>query len=243
MSISNLKNNNIYNNLQKNKKKLIKLSLLVLVLGITINAFAWLSSNNEATVDTEADVSSWIVRFTDEEDVEVKDVTYNIWMKPGMDTYKKTITATNEGTTNATVTPELTSLTILGRNIDITEANYQDKFPFTFELNTTPITLAAGGSTNLDFEVNWEFEDTSKYFPANDFYGYYADFIYYTYDGSNYTEDNTVTSDNYNSKKANLYVYKDDIDTYYGQECGTYQNTTSKPCITFSYRYKAEQAS
>lgn len=243
MSISNLNNNDIYNNLQKNKKKLVRLSLLVLVLGITINAFAWLSSNNEATVDTEADVSSWIVRFTDEEDVEVKDVTYNIWMKPGMDTYTKTITATNEGTTDAEVTSELTSFTVLGRTIDITQTNYKDKFPFEFDFLEQTITLDAGDSTDLEFEVNWEFEDLTKYFAADDFYGYYDDFIYYTFDGTNYVEDDTVTAANYDSKKASLYVYKDDIDTYFGQECGVYQNTTSNPCITFTYRYKATQAS
>lgn len=243
MSISNLKNNDIYNNLQKNKKKLVKLSLLVLVLGITINAFAWLTSTNEANVDAEADVSSWIVRFTDEENVEVKDVTYNLWMKPGMNTYTKTITATNEGTTPAEVTSELTGFTVLGTTIDITQPNYKDKFPFEFDFLEQTITLAPNGTVDLEFNVDWDFEDTSKYFHADDFYGYYEDFIYYTLDGTNYVEDNTVTAANYNSKKANLYVYKDDIDTYFGQECGEYQTATSKPCITFSYRYKATQAS
>ena len=67
MSIKNLKNNDIYNSLQKNKKNLIKISMLFVLLGVSINAFAWLSSNNTVTVDTEADVSSWIVRFTDKD--------------------------------------------------------------------------------------------------------------------------------------------------------------------------------
>ena len=71
MSIKNLKNNDIYNSLQKNKKNLIKISMLFVLLGVSINAFAWLSSNNTVTVDTEADVSSWIVRFTDKDNTEI----------------------------------------------------------------------------------------------------------------------------------------------------------------------------
>ena len=73
MSMKKLKDNDIYNSLQKNKKNLIKISLLFVLLGVSINAFAWLSSNNTVTVDTEADVSSWIVRFTDKDNTEIKE--------------------------------------------------------------------------------------------------------------------------------------------------------------------------
>ena len=83
------------------------------------------------------------------------------------------------------------------------------------------------------------YED-DQYFKADDYYGYQEDFIYYTKNGSNY-EEAEVTASTYNSLKANLYVYKDDIDTYFGQECGVYQNTNNKACVTFKVKYKATQ--
>lgn len=239
MSIKNLKNNDIYNSLQKNKKNLIKISLLFVLLGVSINAFAWLSSNNTATVDAEADVSSWIVRFIDKNDVDIKEETYSLWMLPGMDDDEYPVHAVNEGTTDAKVTVEVTDLKILGQDVDLTVDNVLDKFPFVFELPTSEITLAAGAETDFSTKISWTYEE-DKYFPADDYYGYQEDFIYYTKNGSNY-EEAEVTASTYDSLKANLYVYKDDIDTYFGQECGVYQNTNNKACVTFKVKYKATQ--
>ena len=239
MSLKNIKENSIYNSLQKNKKGLLKVSFLVILLGVSINAFAWLSSNNVATVDTEANVSSWIVRFTDSNDVDIKEETYTLWMLPGMDDDENVIHAKNEGTTDATVTVEVSDLKILGNAIDLTEANVLNKFPFTFELPSGEIVLAAGAETDFTSTISWTYEE-DKYFPADDFYGYQEDFIYYTKSGSNYIE-TEVTSETYNSLKSTLYVYKDDIDTYFGEECGTYQNSSGKACITYKVRYIATQ--
>lgn len=233
-----LKDNDIYNSLQKNKKNLIKISLLFVLLGVSINAFAWLSSNNTATVDAEANVSSWIVRFT-HNDVDIKEETYELWMLPGMTDDEYPVHASNEGTTDATVSVEVTDLKILGNDVDLTQANVMNKFPFVFELPSGEITLAAGDETDFNTTVSWTYEE-DKYFPADDYYGYQEDFIYYTKNGSDY-EEAEVTAATYDSLKANLYVYKDDIDTYFGQECGAYQNSTGKACITFKVKYKATQ--
>jgi len=238
MSMKKLKENDIYNSLQKNKKNLIKISLLFVLLGVSINAFAWLSSNNTATVDAEANVSSWIVRFT-HNDVDIKEETYELWMLPGMTDDEYPVHASNEGTTDATVSVEVTDLKILGNDVDLTQANVMNKFPFVFELPSGEITLAAGDETDFNTTVSWTYEE-DKYFPADDYYGYQEDFIYYTKNGSDY-EEAEVTAATYDSLKANLYVYKDDIDTYFGQECGAYQNSTGKACITFKVKYKATQ--
>ena len=112
-------------------------------------------------------------------------------------------------------------------------------FPFVFELPTSEITLAAGDETDFSTNISWTYEE-DKYFKADDYYGYQEDFVYYTKNGSNY-EEAEVTASTYNSLKANLYVYKDDIDTYFGQECGVYQNTNNKACITFKVKYIATQ--
>lgn len=240
MSIKKLKNNNIYNNLQKNKKNLIKFSLLVVLLGVTVNAFAWLSSNNVATVETEADVSSWIVRFTDSDtDEEIKEATYNVWMQPGMADFEENITASNEGTTDATVTVEVTKLSILGSDVNLNQNGVLDKFPFVFNLGTGEIVLQSGHTTEFSTSVSWTYED-DQYFPADDYYGFQEDFTYYTKNGSDY-EEAEVTASTYPSLKSTLYVYKDDLDTYFGEQCGVYQNSTSKPCITFTMKYIATQ--
>lgn len=239
MSIKNIQENNIYNSLQKNKKSLLKISLLVILLGVSVNAFAWLSSNNTATVDTEANVSSWIVRFTDSNDVDIKEETYDVWMLPGMADDEYLVHAENEGTTDATVTVQVSDLKILGSDVDLTQANVMDKFPFTFELPSGEITLQAGHNTDFTSTISWTYED-DQYFKADDYYGYQEDFVYYTKSGSTYTEAE-VTSATYDSLKANLYVYKDDIDTYFGEQCGVYQNTSGKPCITFKVKYIATQ--
>ena len=240
MSIKNLKNNDIYNSLQKNKKNLIKISMLFVLLGVSINAFAWLSSNNTVKVDTEADVSSWIVRFTDKDNTEIKEETYNLWMLPGMPDDVYPVHAVNEGTTDATVTVEVSDLKVLGAAVDLNTANVLDKFPFVFELPSGEITLAAGEETDFNTAISWTYED-EQYFKNDEYYGgFQPDFVYYTKNGSDY-EETEVTASTYETLKDNLYIYKDDIDTFFGQECGEYQNSTGKACITFKVKYIATQ--
>ena len=240
MSIKNLKNNDIYNSLQKNKKNLIKISLLFVLLGVSINAFAWLSSNNTATVDAEADVSSWIVRFTDKNNVDIKEETYALWMLPGMQDDVYPVHASNEGTTDAKVTVEVTDLNILGAAVDLNEADVLKKFPFEFQLPTGEIDLDAGDETDFNTTISWTYED-EQYFKNDDYYGgFQPDFVYYTKNGDDY-EETEVTASTYETLKNSLYIYKDDIDTFFGQECGEYQNSTGKACITFRVKYIATQ--
>ena len=235
-----LKDNDIYNSLQKNKKNLIKISLLFVLLGVSINAFAWLSSNNTATVDAEADVSSWIVRFTDKNNVDIKEETYSLWMLPGMQDDVYPVHASNEGTTDAKVTVEVTDLNILGAAVDLNEADVLKKFPFEFQLPTGEIDLDAGDETDFNTTISWTYED-EQYFKNDDYYGgFQPDFVYYTKNGDDY-EETEVTASTYETLKNSLYIYKDDIDTFFGQECGEYQNSTGKACITFKVTYKATQ--
>ena len=235
-----LKDNDIYNSLQKNKKNLIKISLLFVLLGVSINAFAWLSSNNTATVDAEADVSSWIVRFTDKNNVDIKEETYALWMLPGMQDDVYPVHASNEGTTDAKVTVEVTDLNILGAAVNLNEADVLKKFPFEFQLPTGEIDLDAGDETDFNTTISWTYED-EQYFKNDAYYGgFQPDFVYYTKNGDDY-EETEVTASTYETLKDSLYIYKDDIDTFFGQECGEYQNSTGKACITFKVTYKATQ--
>ncbi len=235
-----LKDNDIYNSLQKNKKNLIKISLLFVLLGVSINAFAWLSSNNTATVDAEADVSSWIVRFTDRNNVDIKEETYALWMLPGMQDDVYPVHASNEGTTDAKVTVEVTDLNILGAAVNLNEADVLKKFPFEFQLPTGEIDLDAGDETDFNTTISWTYED-EQYFKNDEYYGgFQPDFVYYTKNGDDY-EETEVTASTYETLKNSLYIYKDDIDTFFGQECGEYQNSTGKACITFKVTYKATQ--
>ena len=84
-------------------------------------------------------------------------------------------------------------------------------------------------------------EDATEYYKVGYSFNYGADYKYYTYDGTDYTLDSTVTSANFASKKADLYMQKDDIDSYLGTECGKYQRDNSTNCLKFTVKITAKQ--
>lgn len=240
MAIKDLKQNGLYNKLQKNKKNLIKLSALFIVLSLTINAFAWLASHNTAELDAEMDVSSWIVKFTDEEDTEIKNAVYHVRIEPGLD-FNKTVTATNDGRVDADITVEIASFTIFGQEIDVVnDANALSKFPFSVNFDKEPLRLSSGQTTTFDASVEWSYEE-DKYFKDDPIYeGFHEDYEYFTKSGATYTKVD-VTADTYDALKSNLYLYKDDVDTFFGEKCGEYQNNTGNTCLTFGIKYIASQ--
>ena len=58
--------------------------------------------------------------------------------------------------------------------------------------------------------------------------------------GSTYSKA-TVTSSTYSSMVNNLYMVKDDIDSYIGEFCGDYEASHSDTCFNFTVGLRAVQ--
>ena len=231
---------------KKRRKKLI-FPLLFILFTLSINAYAWFAFISQATLNVDMSVASWDVDFT-ENNVVTNSVNVAITdMMPGMLDFSHTVQINNHGDVNADVTYMLTEMKVLGNTINVSNSNqvltnFRTKYPFVLNVSTSSNTIAPNSSTDFDIDLSWEYENTSKYYKLDNLYTFNPSFIYYLKNGDNYTE-TTVTSANYNSLRDNLYLYKDDADTYFGEKCGKYEKDNNLPCIEMKFKIVVQQAS
>ena len=231
---------------KKRRKKLI-FPLLFILFTLSINAYAWFAFISQATLNVDMSVASWDVDFT-ENNVVTNSVNVAITdMMPGMLDFSHTVQINNNGDVNADVTYMLTEMKVLGNTINVSNSNqvltnFRTKYPFVLNVSTSSNTISPNSSTDFDIDLSWEYENSSKYYKLDNLYTFNPSFIYYLKNGDNYTE-TTVTSANYNSLRDNLYLYKDDADTYFGEKCGKYEKDNNLPCIEMKFKIVVQQAS
>ena len=202
---------------RKKRRKKIVFPLLFAIFTLSINAYAWFAFISQATLNVDMSVASWDVDFT-ENNVVTNSVNVSITdMMPGMLDYSHTVQINNNGEVKADVTYWLTEMKVLGNTIN------------------------PGSSADFDIELSWEYEDTTKYYQLDSLYTFNPSFQYYTKSGNNYNEA-TVTSSTYPSLRDNLYLYKDDADTYFGEACGRYENNNNHPCIEMKFKVVVQQS-
>ena len=229
---------------KKRRKKLI-FPLLFILFTLSINAYAWFAFISQATLNVDMSVASWDVDFT-ENNVVTNSVDISITdMMPGMLDYNHTVQINNNGDVAADITYWLTSMKVLGNTINVTNSsqvlnNFQTKYPFVLLVSTSSNTVNPGSSANFNVNVSWEYENTSKYYQLDSLYTYNPSFVYYTKSGTTYTAA-TVTESTYPTLRDNLYLYKDDADTYFGEACGAYENDTDLPCIEMTFKVVVQQ--
>ena len=228
------------------RKKYFSILLALFTLGV--NIFAWFAFSANVGLELEATVASWNVRFRDGVDVLTQDLVIEITkMKPGMDDFNKTITIESNSDVDANFSYHVTSLSILGRSIPITSKAdpfqyLRDFYPFSITASSDKTLLS--GIDEVEFEVNlvWPYEaSTVLYYGQDEAYSFKNDFAYYTKSGTNYNPA-AVSDMNYSSLRNNLYLEKDDADTYFGMACGEYEASTGQACVVLGLRLIVEQA-
>lgn len=233
----------VYNALQKQRKRLKRRSIFLALFVLGVNAYAWFVFISSASVNVRSNVISWDVNFLDENS-EVKDLqilTSDLY--PGMDTYTKTIKVKNNSDLRAKFEANIDSISVLGEEVSNSSNTYEEKvdylkntYPFIVNITYPKDILDKNDSMDLVITIDWPYEKTDdlarEYYKLTNQYKYDDSVIYYKLVNNSYV-DAGITSANFNSNKLNLYLEKDDADSYLGYSCKNYKDSTSQSCFKF----------
>lgn len=235
-----------YKKLQKSRKRMLVRSILFALFLIGVNAFAWFTYVSKAGLQLEANISSWDVEFNSNGEPTTKVDFYVTDMKPGMLDYSQKVVIHNMGEVSADVSYEIASLTIMGREVDVSNQEEIIKrlnsfYPFSVNLDVDSVVLQPKDYTNFTASVTWDYDNSAAYFQLDSLYDYDSSFNYYNLVNGAYVLNNSVTADNYNNLRNNLYLEKDDADSYFGYACGKYEANTGKSCLAMNLILKVSQ--
>ena len=230
------------------KRKYISILLALFTLGV--NIFAWFAFSEQAQLELDASVASWDVEFKDENDQVIsRNILVEITkMKPGMPDFNKTIEIESNSDVYANFSYVVDSVKILGQDLDLTNKGdviqyLRNFYPFSIRMSSDKTTLSPTDSVSFSLDVVWPYDSqTPLYYGQDEIYSYNNTFAYYIKSGTNYTKASISSETVYNGLKSNLYVDKDDADTFFGMMCKEYETTSNKPCVVLNMRLIVEQA-
>lgn len=168
--------------------KRVKLSnIILLILILIFNAYAWFIYATKVSTALEISVSSWNIEFSAGEGADNTNIVIELdRIYPGMQNFEKNIEAHNKGETKAYLTYKIQSLKVLdntyiasdeGMTSDDIE-NKLKEYPFKIKIEKSSDQLEAGtGSENFKITVTWPFEsgnDQLDTFWGNKAYEYYS---------------------------------------------------------------------
>lgn len=225
--------------------------MALFVLGV--NAYAWFVFVSSASLNIRSNVISWDVSFLDENS-EVKDleiITADLY--PGMNTFKKTIKIQNNSDLRAKFEANIDSISLLGKNSDTTISSYdeavdylENTYPFIVNISYSKDILEKNDSMDYVITIDWPFEKDDSmardYYKLTNQYEFDSSLVYYNLVNGNYVDSN-VTSSNFSANRGNLYLEKDDIDSYLGYNCKKYKESSSASCFKFHLVLKVTQIS
>ena len=247
MKLKSDKVQKVYTSMQKKRKKLLRRSLLLALFVFGVNIYAWFIFLNQSELHVQGNVASWNVTFYDGTE-QVQDLVISEKIYPGMDDYNKTLSIINDGEMSAKFEYYVHELTILGKSFDTTNQTatinkLKDDYPFVFTMSSDKTTIGAGETLNFSIDISWDYEDsgTRPYYKLNNAYDFKSDYTYYTLSGGNYLEATNIDASNFAANRDNLYLQRDDADTYFGEACGVYQKATGKACVTYTIHVVVEQ--
>ena len=237
----------LYNKLKKRKKQIAIRAIFLALFVLGVNIYAWFVFVSQSDVVVEANVSSWNVTFLDD-NVVIHDLAINKLMYPGMPDYNKTLAILNSGDTVGELEYTIENFKFLGTTYTVSNPTtfFQDmnsKYPFYQMVSVSGTIIPAGEMVNFYVQMKWNYEDdgTKPYYALTDVYEFKDDFVYYRKNGNDYVPDTTITASNFVANRSQLYIERDDADTYFGEACGTYEKTSNEPCISYNVHLVVSQ--
>lgn len=235
-----------YKKLQKSRKRMLLRSLLFALFLIGVNIFAWFTYVSKAGLQLEGNISSWDVEFNANGKPTTKVDFYVSDMKPGMLDYSQKVIIHNLGEVSADVSYDIASLSIMGRDVDTSNKDeiirrLNSFYPFSVNLNIDSVIIQPQGYTNFSASLSWDYENQEKFYQLDSLYDYNGEFNYYNLVNGKYVVNDSVTADNFNELRNNLYLEKDDADSYFGYACGQYEKNTGKSCLAMKLVLKVIQ--
>lgn len=151
-------------------KKIKLRNLIILVVLLAFNTYAWFIYTTKVSLDLTAHVSAWDVEFVSKEG----GITSNMLIEvervcPGMDKFEKIIEVNNRGEVGATLSYEIESLKIMGNTLEVSETSgltsedienkMKTEYPFKINIEKDDEGLVNGtGNGSFRITVEWPFE-------------------------------------------------------------------------------------
>ena len=149
-------------------KKIKIKNIIVLILLLVFNTYAWFIYATKVSSSLSVHVSSWNVEFSIGENETVTNIMIEVErVYPGMETFEKNVTVRNKGEIKAELDYEIISLKVMdesyriGENITMEELENKMKTDYPFKINVTKddTMLREGTGEGLfSVSVEWPFE-------------------------------------------------------------------------------------
>lgn len=149
-------------------KKIKIKNIVILILLIVFNTYAWFIYATKVSSQITVHISSWNVQFSVGEDETVTNIVIAVdRIYPGMETVEKNVTVTNKGEIKAKLSYNIMSLTVLdeyykvGENITAEELlnKINTEYPFKINIFKDDSQLLDGtGEGTFKVTVEWPFE-------------------------------------------------------------------------------------
>lgn len=168
-------------------KKVKLRNIIILILILAFNAYAWFIYATKVATAIDVRVSSWNVEFLSGEESVGTNMQIELdRIYPGMEKFEKDIQVNNTGEIDAYLKYEIQSLKILGDTYNVSDdgvtseelKNKLKEYPFKISVEKSEETLEAKtGTGNFKITVEWPFEsgdDQLDTFWGNKAYEYYS---------------------------------------------------------------------
>lgn len=168
-------------------KKIKIKNIIILILLLIFNTYAWFVFATRASSSIDVHISSWNVQFAVEEEESSTNILIEVErVYPGMETFEKNITVKNKGEVKAELDYEVISLKVLGETYTVDETmtteqlenKMKTEFPFKVNVTKNDTELLTGTGPGLfNVTVEWPFEsgdDVLDTLWGNKAYEYYS---------------------------------------------------------------------
>lgn len=168
-------------------KKIQIKNIIILILLLIFNAYAWFIYATKASSSIDVHISSWNVEFTVGDDESSTNIIIDVdRVYPGMEKFEKNITVRNKGEIKAELDYTIVSITVLGEKFEIRENVTSDEleekmkteYPFKINVYKDDTELVQGiGPGIFSVTVEWPFEsgdDELDTLWGNKAYEYYS---------------------------------------------------------------------
>lgn len=155
------------------KKVKIK-NMLILILLLIFNTYAWFIYATRVATDVTAHVSSWNIEFVGTEGEITTNLEVNIGrIYPGMERFEKVVEVRNKGETKAVLSYQIEEFDVMGEKFIVNEKNgptTQDivnkmntEYPFNIKIEKDDSLLSEGtGNGKFTISLDWDFESDSE---------------------------------------------------------------------------------
>ncbi len=151
-------------------KKIKIRNLIILILLLVFNAYAWFVYTTKVSLDLSAHVSSWDVQFVAKDGGVSSDMIIKVEkVYPGMEDFEKIIEVQNRGEVNVELSYEIESVRIMDETIEkndetgVTSESIEEKlkkdYPFKINIVKDDSNLITGsGNGSFKITVVWPYE-------------------------------------------------------------------------------------